>query len=197
MNILDYGCGYGQTLRALRDVGFKNITGYDIDYDAIKHCRLSLLNIIDGNECLISESEELFDLIIAAHVLEHVEKENVMHLLSSLRKRLNPGGCLFIAVPNAQSNTGCYWMYEDFTHKTLYTAGSIIFVLKRAGFSSVEIVDSDCTADTKSFCKKNVKKFLLKLYALNYKFWNKVTGSSFHEPSPIVFSYEIKVVARV
>lgn len=58
---------------------------------------------------------------------------------------LADNGIIFISVPNAQSHTGCYWAYEDFTHSYLFTAGSLEYVLRAAGFSNVHIVDADCT----------------------------------------------------
>lgn len=41
-------------------------------------------------------------------------------------------------MPNAQSNTDCYWAYEDFTHYTLFIAGSLLYVLREAGFTNIE-----------------------------------------------------------
>jgi hypothetical protein len=108
---------------------------------------------------------------------------------------LKIGGQLIVMVPNAQSNTGCYWAYEDFTHSTLFTAGSLYYVLCAAGFSQVEFIDIDCTAGMKPF-KKLMKKCLLGLYIFHFGFWNKVTASAFHSPSPQIFSYEIKAIAR-
>lgn len=100
-----------------------------------------------------------------------------------------------IAVPNAQSNTGCYWAYEDWTHTTLFTSGSIYYVLRSAGFEKIEFLDIDCTLDC-SILKSFVRKFFLMIYKLNKKFWNKITCSSYHLPSPEIFSFEIKVKAE-
>jgi len=36
----------------------------------------------------------------------------------------------------------------------------------------------------------------MKYYKFKIDFWNKVTASYFHEPSPKIFSYEIKVMAK-
>ena len=108
---------------------------------------------------------------------------------------LKENGRLFIAVPNAQSNTGCYWRYEDFTHHTLFTAGSLLFVLRQAGYSKMQIYDKDCLLGLDGW-KKIIRKILLSLYRSNNKFWNKVTASSYHSPSPVVNSYEIKMIAE-
>ncbi len=58
-------------------------------------------------------------------------------------------------MPNAQSHTGCYWAYEDFTHNTLFTAGSLLYVLKMAGFAHIEIIDKDALVGVKGGKKNN------------------------------------------
>ena len=71
---------------------------------------------------------------------------------------------------------------------------SLIYALKMAGFSDVIIIDKDALAGS-SGLKKLVRKVFLKLYKLQYRFWNKITASATHSPSPDVFSYEIKALA--
>ncbi|MBK7370676.1 MAG: hypothetical protein IPJ09_04415 [Saprospiraceae bacterium] len=66
-----------------------------------------------------------------SHVLEHIEKINIIDTLITIKSYLlAESGSFVVMVPNAQSVTGAYWMYEDFTHTTLFTSGSIYYVLK-------------------------------------------------------------------
>jgi hypothetical protein len=130
-----------------------------------------------------------------SHVLEHLPKNEIIPTLSRLRARLmTPQSKLFIAVPNAQSNTGAYWAYEDFTHSTLFTAGSLLFVLKSAGFRNVRFLNPDGTAGC-GILNRNAKKILLKLYEMNLQFWNSVTSSYYHAPSPRIYTYDLQVIA--
>lgn len=195
IRILDFGCGFGQSLRALEALGYENLVGYDIAPDAIEYCRKVGLNVIDGRLGEVSEMGGEFDLIVCSHVLEHLEKTQVIPKLKDLQSLLRLNGQIFVAVPNAQSNTGCYWRYEDFTHHTLFTAGSLIYVLQRAGFRNVHLHDIDCLEGTHGL-KRLAKSFFLWIYRRNFEFWNRVTSSSFHRPSPIVNSYEVKALAR-
>lgn len=188
-NILDFGCGFGQTLMALRSLGYKNIRGSDIELKAIEFCREKGLAVEEG----FPKVGEV-DFIILSHVLEHIRKEDTIEFLIKLRKLLSNSGTIFICVPNAQSNTGCYWAYEDFTHQTLFTAGSLIYILRQAGFKEIRFVDQKCLLGL-SMIKIVLKEFLLYVYKLRLIFWNKVTNSYFHDPSPLIFSYEIKVLA--
>lgn len=196
--ILDIGCGFGQMLSALQREGFTHLSGIDILPEAVTHCREKNLNvqlITDLAEFASAQSPG-YDVIVMSHVLEHLPKEAIISTLRLIRMNLlQPGGGLLVMVPNAQSNTGCYWAYEDFTHTTIFTAGSIYYVLKSAGFREVEFVDPLGTAGCRPLAGA-VKRVLISLYRAKTSFWNKVTGSSFHRPSPQIFTYELKVLAR-
>lgn len=173
------------------------LLGIDINDNAITHCNSLGIKAIKVDDILEFKSKEKFDLIISTHCLEHLEKSQIIPILKHFRENLlNQNGKIFIAVPNAQSATGCYWAYEDFTHNMLFTAGSLIFVLKMAGFSNVKIIDKDALAGS-SGIKRMIKKICLAFYRRKIAFWNIMTNSAFHAPSPQVFSYEIKAVAMI
>lgn len=205
--ILDFGCGFGQTLCAIKTAAKENagggninvpkspyLCGIDINKHAIESVRQA------GIECLYVENildfipQEKFDLIIATHTLEHLPKDSIIPTLVHFREHvLKENGRIFVAVPNAQSHTGCYWAYEDFTHNTLFTTGSLKYVLAMAGFSDTKIIDKDALANTKGL-KKIIRKALLQLYYARTKLYNRITNSAFHAPSEISFSYEIKAL---
>ena len=131
------------------------------------------------------------------HVLEHIEKNKIISTLIYIRERLlTEEGALLLAVPNAQSNTGVYWYFEDFTHNFLFTTGSLLYVLKASGFNTIKFLDSYQLEESKSVIKRFAKRFFLKIYIFNKMFWNKVTTSSYHRPSPMIFSYELLCLAK-
>jgi hypothetical protein len=80
-------------------------------------------------------------------------------------------------------------------HYQLFTSGSLYHVLRAAAFDSIEFLDIDCT-DGLPVQRKIIKRFSLRLYAMNFRFWNRVTSSAFHAPSTPIFSFEIKALAR-
>jgi 2-polyprenyl-3-methyl-5-hydroxy-6-metoxy-1,4-benzoquinol methylase len=195
--ILDFGCGFGQLIIALRQSGFSNVEGADINAAAIEslNARQITVHNLALDTDFYNRNAEKYDFIVMSHVLEHIPKNEIIRLLILVRALLIPGGNLIVMVPNAQSNTGCYWAYEDFTHHLLFTAGSLHYILRSAGFSEVAFLDVDCLTESVGI-KKILKKFLLLLYKSNHNFWNKVTSSHLHAPSPQIFSYEIKAIAR-
>ena len=195
--MLDFGCGFGQLIMALKQSGFAKVEGADINSAAIEslNARQVTVHNLTTDADFYKNNAEKYDFIIMSHVLEHIPKDEIINLLLLVKTLLIPGGKLVVMVPNAQSNTGCYWAYEDFTHHLLFTAGSLYYVLKSANFSDISFLDIDCLTESVGI-KKYIKKYLLSLYKLNHKFWNKVTSSHLHKPSPQIFSYELKAIAR-
>lgn len=193
ISILDVGCGLGQFLRGCINMGYSNIRGIDLSEEAVEYCKHSGLNVAKVN--VMEYSDKKFDFINMSHVLEHLSKADIISTLKHIHDNLlNKDGKLCIQVPNAQSNTDCYWAYEDFTHNTLFTAGSLLFVLREAGFEDIEFLDLEGLDNTTGW-KRFIKRIFLNIYLMNKNFWNKVTGSSYHMASPIIFTWELKCVA--
>ena len=196
--VLDIGCGFGQMLLALRREGYTHLRGVDVVSEAVDRCRQQGLDVelITNLEEYCAKQDPAYDFVVVSHVIEHLPKAGIVDTLRAIRSRLmKPGASLLVAVPNAQSNTGCYWAYEDFTHSTLFTAGSLQYVLKAAGFERVTFLDPEGLWDTHP-AMRWLKMLLLRLYRARMTFWNKVTGSSFHKPSPAIFTYELKAIAK-
>jgi 2-polyprenyl-3-methyl-5-hydroxy-6-metoxy-1,4-benzoquinol methylase len=195
--ILDFGCGFGQNVRAIKQHGFFNICGADVSPQALKHCRESGIDVFDVSAGFdeLEASGRRFDFIVTTHVLEHIPKDQVIGVLTRLRGLLSSDGALLVAVPNAQAYTGCYWAYEDFTHCTLYTTGSLLYILRAAGFSKTELLDRHAVAGSK-LLRRTVRLAFAGLYRLNYGFWKKVLGSPTHISSVDVFTYELKMKAK-
>lgn len=194
--ILDIGCGFGQMLTRIKEKGYAQLKGIDIGHESVDFCQSIGLDVelVESVDSFASQNKSQFDLILMSHVLEHIPKEQTIDTLKAIRSMLAPGGAFIVMVPNAQSNTGVYWMYEDFTHHLLFTAGSLKYVLMSAGFETIEFLDPKCLAGLSAF-QQAKRKFLLRLYEIRLNFWNRVTASSFHKPSPRIYSFELKAKA--
>jgi SAM-dependent methyltransferase len=195
-NILDIGCGLGQMLSKFKSYGYTSLTGIDISNEAIAACKANNLNVFKINDITdFNAPEQKYDFAIMSHVLEHLDKDKVISTLSHIRTNiLKDSGELLIMVPNAQSPAGTYWAYEDFTHNTLFTAGSMIYVLKSAGFQSITFIDEDGFYAVKGL-KKIIKKGLLNLFKLIEKIKFIAVGATYHKPSPKIYTWELKVLA--
>lgn len=197
LKILDIGCGLGQFLGYLKKQGFTNLYGIDINDESISTCKkngLDVAQISDIRE-FAGNSIEKYDRIVMSHVLEHIDKDLIIDTLIHIKKYLlKDGGIFLLMVPNAQSYTGTYWRYEDFTHTILFTGGSCYYVLKSAGFSTIEFIDPDGTKHM-SPLKRMIIKLLVGYHKTKEDIWNKILQTSFHKSSPRIYTFELKVAA--
>lgn len=196
--ILDIGCGFGQLLLKLKEREYINSKGIDISKEACDCCKSQGLNVerIKNIVSYCEQTKEKYDIILMSHVLEHIEKEEIIKTLIAIRKYLlAKNGKFCVMVPNAQSNTGCYWGYEDFTHKTLFTSGSLFYVLCAAGFKKIEFIDKRATAGF-GFFVRLIRNLFYPIYYANKLFWNRITSSGYHISSEVIFTYELKALAE-
>jgi 2-polyprenyl-3-methyl-5-hydroxy-6-metoxy-1,4-benzoquinol methylase len=196
-SVLDIGCGYGQMLNALKSKGYSNLNGIELLPEAAEHCNTKLgLNVTctEDIQTFATGHKARYDLILMSHVLEHLPKADVIPILGAIKSMLTPTGKFIVMVPNGQAPTHSYWMWEDFTHNTLFTAGSLTYVLKAAGFSQITFLDPYDLQD-KTFVKRVFKRLFQRIYALNKKFWNSINSSGYHYASPVIYTWELKVSA--
>lgn len=109
--ILDLGCGTGDFLKACRKSGW-TVKGIEPNEQA-RTIASNKNQISIEQDILDLKKKEKFDVITAWHVLEHVV--DLKETLKQLKKRLEKGGFLIIAVPNIDSH--------DFMHYKEYWAG--------------------------------------------------------------------------
>lgn len=128
-SILDIGCGAGYFLQQCARKNWQT-KGTEPDDDArkiaVKRTGSPVFESIGSEEL----KDEKFDFITLWHVLEHVHELNTT--IEWLHYHLNPGGTLFIAVPNNASydaaKFGTQWAAYDvprhlyhFTRETMHT----------------------------------------------------------------------------
>ncbi len=85
---------------------------------------------------------------------------------------------------------------DNFTHNLLFTAGSLEYVLKCAGFSKIMVLDPYGTSNNPILIRF-VRQILVKMYYYWKRFWMKIMGNSYHVPSPVVYTWEVKVIATL
>ncbi|UCF28875.1 MAG: class I SAM-dependent methyltransferase [Chloroflexota bacterium] len=125
--VLEIGCGLGHLLGWLVDQ--YEVYGTDINpWALIEACR----NVPRGRFLLVSAEElevfpdKVFQVVIAKHVVEHLE--NPEAAISEFSRVLAPGGLLLLATPNLNSLTRAVkkenWIgYQDPTHISLWSPG--------------------------------------------------------------------------
>jgi 2-polyprenyl-3-methyl-5-hydroxy-6-metoxy-1,4-benzoquinol methylase len=139
--LLDVGCGSGEWLLWMRDLGWA-VEGVDFDENAIRAAAREGLIIKCGtleDQCYPNNS---VDAVTLNHVIEHVP--NPVATLKECARILKPGGKLFLGTPNT-SSLGHKLFGEDWRglepprHLHIFGMGSMAALLNKAGFTKFSI----------------------------------------------------------
>ncbi len=99
--LLDVGCGSGGGLAHMRELGWSDVEGVEIDEEAAQAGRQRGLRIRLGTLQSQGYAPSSFDVITMSHVIEHVHEP--VDLLRECHRILKPGGQLLVATPNTRS----------------------------------------------------------------------------------------------
>ena len=139
---LDVGCGNGNYLYSLRELGWQ-VIGVEPDVKAARFARTELgLDVRPVTLEKAGLDSESVDVAFMLHVLEHVP--NPLRTLQEIRRVLKPGGYLVIETPNVASWTArlfsSWWFHLDAPrHLYLFTPQTLSALLRSAGFCQVDV----------------------------------------------------------
>ncbi len=139
--VLDVGCGSGNWLAFMQDLGWKGI-GCDFDPSAVQAAAQRGLDVRLGPIETQNFSDAEFDAVTLNHVIEHLP--NPLETLRECLRVLKPGGSLFVATPNANSLShtvfGKDWRGLELPrHLFVFTPNALSSLLLKAGFDRPEI----------------------------------------------------------
>lgn len=98
--VLDYGCGYGRSLRQLYELGYRNLTGVDSSSGMLKRAAdlYPYLNLIHNTTQQIPFDKYTFDAILLFAVLTGTPLDQDQEaLIAELYRVLKPGGILYLS----------------------------------------------------------------------------------------------------
>ena len=90
--LLELGCGNGETLKRLRDLGWQNVQGVELSEPAARIARRAGFTVKTTTieTALESYPDGSFDAIVASMVLEHLV--NPFNVVRQIARKLKPGG---------------------------------------------------------------------------------------------------------
>ena len=98
--LLDVGCGSGQRLKLMHDMGWC-VEGVDFDPAAVNNAKSKGLQVRLGKLETQKYPDNHFDAITMNHLIEHVH--HPLGLLHECYRILKPGGWLVVVAPNCES----------------------------------------------------------------------------------------------
>ena len=97
--ILDIGCGMGRFLLTLKELGYNNLKGIEIDKSQFDIAEKSGLDIEKTDIIEYFEhNNTLYDAIYCFDVLEHLEKERQIILLNQMYEHLTDTGIIVMRI---------------------------------------------------------------------------------------------------
>lgn len=143
-SVVEIGCGDGQFLSTLCELGRNHGVGFDPSYGKLKtNLPLSPLVKVVADNYSERHAGEAADLVLSRQVFEHIP--GPARFLHSLRKTLGDRleTVVFFEVPNAlrtlRENTVWDIIYE---HCSSFTAGSLARVFAASGFDVLEVEEA-------------------------------------------------------
>lgn len=141
MRILDYGCGNGGFLKQLDAAGYRNLSGYDFDLNAVTAARRIGINATTD----IAEVAGPYEAITLNHVIEHLA--DPIGEVERLAALLAPRGRLVVRTPNNRGLmarlAGDAWRgWETPRHLNIFNKQSLALIISRAGLEPVRFYNS-------------------------------------------------------
>lgn len=139
---MDIGCGRGEWLELLRDIGFE-ATGVDLDQGMLAVSLEHGLDVRheDGLTALKGQHSDSFSMISMFHLVEHVEFDVMLNMLVEAGRVLKPGGVLLVETPNPENIVvGTSSFYLDPTHSKPLPQQLLKFAVEWAGFAHADIL---------------------------------------------------------
>ena len=143
--IVDVGCGGGQMLQVMKNLGYTALQGVDASEQQVQRARTAGLDVRHGNATdALRESPARRDLILAIDMVEHLHKGEAMEFLEAAHAALRPGGRLILQMPNPDARAGMRVRYGDLTHE-------IAFGPEAAGLETEEVSRADAITLSKDW----------------------------------------------
>lgn len=139
---LDLGCGRGEWLELLRDVGI-SAHGIDLDDSMLEDCRELGLSVEIGEaiSCLKSLPDESHNVVSGFHLAEHLPFNELQTLVQEALRVLKPAGLLILETPNPENITvAARKFYFDPTHLRPIPSELLSFLPEFYGYARTKVL---------------------------------------------------------
>jgi len=140
--VLDVGCASGLLTAYLKDKGFAEVVGIDLNDKLIEQARSRVdAEFACGDALPFLKSPRRFDIIFLLNILEHIERDQLVEFMTAVQNALNPDGFAVVRTPNMNHILSAGHLAEDLTHCTGLTEQSLGQLARLAGFREVILLN--------------------------------------------------------
>lgn len=139
---IDLGCGRGEWVELMGEVGFES-KGIDLDANMLAGCDELGLSVEQGDaiDFLAALPAESHSVVTAFHVVEHITFPQLQAVVSEAFRVLQPGGILILETPNPENIfVGTASFYIDPTHNRPIPFQLLSFLVEHHKFARVTAV---------------------------------------------------------
>jgi 2-polyprenyl-3-methyl-5-hydroxy-6-metoxy-1,4-benzoquinol methylase len=179
--ILDVGCGVGKTGQYLREKGFKEIFGVEINTNAGQQAKSFYKEVIIGDieKDVLPFNRSFFDCILYGDVLEHLI--DPWKVLRSHREILKDDGIIICSIPNIRYYKilkplilNGRWEYVDLgildrTHLRFFTLKTIEDMFRETGYEIKKLIKKKRCSKTMKLINRLVFNGLIDFLVLQYR----------------------------
>ncbi len=138
--VLEIGCASGGLLKALRDLGFRNLLGSDPSPGCVRAAR-EFYGIpgFTATVFTVPEGEEPYDFLILTGVVEHIR--DLDGAIDQFRRLLRKGGRVYLEVPDAsryEARLDAPFQEFSIEHINFFSRMSLTNLMQARGFRLVE-----------------------------------------------------------
>lgn len=138
--LLDFGCGYGAFIDAVKKDKFFQACGLDFDQDSLNFCKSRNLDVIAYDHFL--KSKEKYDIITFFDVVEHLD--DPLNHLNLIANKLKKSGYFLFYTPNLNSLSSMIMgpehnMFSPFDHLCFYQEESFQYLSKKLKMKIINI----------------------------------------------------------
>ncbi len=139
---LDVGCGRGEWLELLGELGFDAV-GVDLDNSMLEACRDRNLKVETADAVTFMQGlpESSLCVVSGFHIAEHLPFDLLLQLVQQAFRVLLPGGLLILETPNPENIcVGSNSFYLDPTHQRPIPPELLSFLPEYCGFARFKVM---------------------------------------------------------
>ena len=137
--ILDFGCGDGRELDRLRELGYTNVTGFDVaEYSPTMRIRESIV-IEPDSIGFLEKNSSSFDVIFSRESVYYTPVHEQDRLWRAFYNSLTPGGKIIVIAFNGALSTSTWILQKDLAIKLAFNEFTLQSFPAKVGFIEIEL----------------------------------------------------------
>ena len=188
--ILDVGSSCGTNLRLLKELGFKNYHGFDLNKSSKTFCEEKKLGkVMIGDISNSNLEDNYYHLVLATDIVEHVDNDSLA--IKEIARILKSGGHLIITVPTFM----CLWGLQDRVsmHKRRYLLWQIKEKIESANLKIIESYYFNFLL----FLPIYIARKIIDLFKIELPSENSVNSGFVNQILKMIFNIDVFIARKV